>query len=56
VTYRNPGLLEDILEFLFEDLRVGIDATIHPLARFEGRIGGPLTMVFGSHVGFSIKR
>src|SRR5690606_13132015 len=49
VADRDPGLLEDPLELLLEDLRVRVETAVDPLAALEGRIGLPLAMVSGRH-------
>src|SRR5215468_6615202 len=50
VAHRNPCLFKYFLELFLEDLRVGIDAAVHPFVRLKRRLREPLPVILRCHV------
>src|SRR5262245_870521 len=49
VADRNPYALENVAQLILENLRIGIDAAVHPLAQLELRVGEPLLVILRRH-------
>src|SRR5262249_6676459 len=53
VADRNPHALENVAELVLENLRVGIDAAVYPLAELKLRVGKPLLVILRRHANLS---